>query len=109
MDQSKPMVSDMHINACIRGKVSTRSTILITNNLSVYKKVYKNFEVSTSLVINDLSVYINVKGATRLNDRRWAQLKLSDKTIPYCCSKMKNQWGELVSRGTSDTVRMVLS
>ena len=35
--------------------------MLITNNLSVYKKVYKKFKVSTSLIANDLNVYINAK------------------------------------------------
>ena len=35
--------------------------MLITNYLSVYKKVYKIFKRSTLLITNDLSVYINVK------------------------------------------------
>ena len=33
------------------------STVLITNNLNVYKKVYKFLKVSTSLIANNLSVY----------------------------------------------------
>jgi len=37
------------------------STVLITNNLRVYKKVYKIFKVSTSLIIKDLNVYVNDK------------------------------------------------
>jgi hypothetical protein len=45
----------------IRVKVSTMSTLLITNNLSVYKNVHKFLKVSTSLIANDLNVYINVK------------------------------------------------
>ena len=39
------------------------STVLITNNLSVYEKVYKFFEVSTLLATNNLSVYVNDNGA----------------------------------------------
>jgi hypothetical protein len=39
--------------------VSTLSTSLITNNLSVYTTVYKFQEVPTLLIANDLSVYIN--------------------------------------------------
>jgi hypothetical protein len=37
------------------------STLLITNNLNVYKNVYKFLKASTPLIVNDLSVYINVK------------------------------------------------
>jgi len=40
-------------NVYDRGKVSTVSTLLIINNLSVYTKVYKFFKVSTSLIIKD--------------------------------------------------------
>ena len=48
-----------------RGKVSTVSTLLITNNLSVYTIPYIFGKVSTSLVINGLSVYINVIAGKR--------------------------------------------
>ena len=51
----------------IRGKVSTRSTTLIVNNLSVYKKVYNFLKVSTALIANDLSVNINDKVAEWIN------------------------------------------
>jgi hypothetical protein len=43
-----------------RGKVSTVSTLLIINNLSVYKSPYIFSKVSTWLGVRDLSVYINV-------------------------------------------------
>ena len=46
-----------------RGKVSTVSTLLIINNLSVYTSPYIFCKVSTSLLVNDLSVYINVNVA----------------------------------------------
>ena len=48
------------------------STVLITNNLSVYKKVYKIFEVSTLLVTNNLNVYVNDNGAAGY-DYPWKQ------------------------------------
>jgi len=44
-------------NARVRGKVFTLITMLIINNLSVYKTVYTFFEEFTSLNGNDLSVY----------------------------------------------------
>jgi len=47
-------------NGRICGKVSTMSTVLVTNNLNVYKTVYRILKVSTSLIANDLNVYINV-------------------------------------------------
>jgi hypothetical protein len=46
-------------------KVSTVSTLLIINNLSVYKTPYIFCEVFTSLVINNLSVYTIVKGTVK--------------------------------------------
>jgi hypothetical protein len=39
--------------------------MLVTNNLSIYKKVYKFLKMSTSLITNDLSVYVNDNGAAR--------------------------------------------
>jgi hypothetical protein len=39
--------------------------MLIINYLSVYKTVYKFFRVSTSLIANDLNVYVNDNGAAR--------------------------------------------
>ena len=44
-------------NAHDRRKVFTLLTMLIANNLNVYKTVYTFFEVFTSLIINNLSVY----------------------------------------------------
>ena len=44
-------------NAQDRGKVFTLLTMLMANNLSVYKTVYTFFKVFTSLIINNLSVY----------------------------------------------------
>ena len=43
-----------------RGKVSTVSTLLIINSLSVYITPYIFCKVFTPLEANDLSVYINV-------------------------------------------------
>lgn len=43
----------------IHGKVFTLLTMLIANNLNPYKTPYKFFEVFTSFIINNLSVYIN--------------------------------------------------
>jgi len=55
----------------IRRKALTLLTMLITNNLNPYTTPYKFFEVFTSLVFNDLSVYkswqrnyVNVNGAS---------------------------------------------
>ena len=45
----------------MRGKVSTKSTTLMVNNLNVYKKVYKFVKVFTSLIVNDLNVYMTLK------------------------------------------------
>ena len=59
-------MTDGRVKAGIRGKVSTMSTLLITNNLSVYKNVYKKFKVSTSLLANGLSVYVNDNGVSPL-------------------------------------------
>jgi hypothetical protein len=45
-----------------RGKVLALFTLFKINNLSVYTKPYIFCKVFTSLIINDLSVYINVNG-----------------------------------------------
>jgi hypothetical protein len=47
-------------NGTYRGKVSTVSTLLNINNLSVYTTPYIFSKVFTSLRAKDLSVYINV-------------------------------------------------
>jgi hypothetical protein len=44
----------------VHGKVFTLLTVLITNNLSVYKTVYKFLKVFTPLIANDLSVYVTI-------------------------------------------------
>jgi hypothetical protein len=36
--------------------------MLVTNNLSVYKTPYTFLKVFTSLIANDSSAYVNVKG-----------------------------------------------
>ena len=48
-----------------RGKVLTLFTLLKINNLSAYTTPYIFCKVLTSLVINDLSVYINVNVSAR--------------------------------------------
>ena len=59
------------IKEAYRGKVFTKSTLLIINNLSVYKSPYIFSKVFTSLIANNLSVYIIVNGQKAIVKWEW--------------------------------------